>query len=330
LLSLHVSVMANCTCIGMTLPHGVFDVTGMGQVVKAINSCLNNLPWVPPKLSSSNILTEELKRLKESENVGEADPPGLADLQRDFSSVNVKNVLTVGSSVATELFWHRVKAGAVYLGSEVVEDIVSNVKKQAAAEGRGWVSTGDILVSFIIKAAYLDEGPTSLSTMRVSAAVSLRKTLSQTNREFEEYSHNALLPLAFPSLTVQEVSAMSLYDLALIHRQAVNNVRNIAYIQGYEKWVPTIGGSAIPAGDRKSDAWLLSNQVVGGIDKFDFGSELLGLWHYMLPFMVPHAFTLNKLRGGYICDLFSGIRPPRMKSIEKALEGIRNGNPLVL
>ncbi|KIK57394.1 hypothetical protein GYMLUDRAFT_86838 [Collybiopsis luxurians FD-317 M1] len=330
ILSLHVSFLANCACVGMTLPHGVFDATGMGQVVKALNSCLNNLPWVPPKLSTSNILTEELKRLKEAKNIGEACPPGLANLQRDFSSVNVKNVLSLGSSVATELFWHRVKPGAIYLGPRVVAGIVARAKKQAADEGKGWISTGDILVAFFIKAAYLEEGPSSLNSIRVSAAVSLRKVLATTNRDFEQYSHNALLPLAFPPLTVQQVSAMPLHEFALIHRQAIDCVRNIAYIQGYEKWVPTIGGAALPARDRKVDSWLLSNQVVGGVDKLDLGSELLGFWHWMLPFMVDHAFTVNKLRDGYILDGFSGIRPSRMKAIEKVLESLQRGEPLVL
>ena len=78
-------------------------------------------------------------------------PPGLANLQRDFSSVNVKNVLSLGSSVATELVWHRVKPGAIYLGPRVVAGIVARAKKQAADEGKGWISTGDILVAFFIK-----------------------------------------------------------------------------------------------------------------------------------------------------------------------------------
>ncbi|KAJ3875514.1 MAG: hypothetical protein NXY57DRAFT_514286 [Lentinula lateritia] len=330
ILSLHVSLMANCACVGMTLPHGIFDATGMGQVVQALNSCLNNLPWTPPKISSSSILAEELKRLRESESVGDPCPPGLVNLQRDFTSVNVKNVLTLGASCATELLWHRVKPAAIYLGSNVVQEMVANVKKQAADEGKGWVSTGDILVAFLLKAAYLDEGPTSPNALTMSAAVSLRSVLAATNRDFESYTHNALLPLALPPLTVQQVSSMSLYEFALIHRKAIEDMRNIPYIQGYEKWVPSIGGAAIPARRKGTDSWLLSNQVVGGVDKLDLGSEPLGFWHWMLPFMPDHVFTVNKLRGGYILDGFSGVRPQRLKAIEKALEGIRRGEPLVV
>lgn len=151
ILSIHVSLTANCACVGVTLPHGLFDATGMGQVVKALNCSLNNLPWIPPKISSSNILTEELERLAVSESVGDPCPPGLVNLQRDFTSVNVKNVLSLGTSMATEMFWHRAKAGAIYLGPNIVEQIVTSVKKQAADEGKGWVSTGDILVAFFLK-----------------------------------------------------------------------------------------------------------------------------------------------------------------------------------
>ncbi|KAJ4474330.1 hypothetical protein J3R30DRAFT_3659011 [Lentinula aciculospora] len=330
IVSLHVSLMANCACVGMTLPHGIFDATGMGQVVKALNSCLNGLPWSPPKISSSNILAAELKRLRDSESVGDPHPPGLVNLQRDFTSVNVKNVLTLGASCASEFLWHRVKPAAIYLGANVVEEMVANVKKQAADEGKGWVSTGDVLVAFLLKAAYLEEGPTSPNALTISAAVSLRGVLAESNRDFEAYTHNALLPLAFPPLTVQQVSSMSLYEFALIHRKAIEDMRNIPYIQGYEKWVPSIGGAAIPARRKGTDSWLLSNQVVGGVNKLNLGSEPLGFWHWMLPFMPDHVFTVNKLSGGYILDGFSGIRPPRLRAIEKALDGIRKGEPLVV
>ncbi|KAF9063001.1 hypothetical protein BDP27DRAFT_1300017 [Rhodocollybia butyracea] len=330
ILSLHVSLMANCVCIGMTLPHGVFDATGMGQVVTAINSCLNHIPWTPPKFSTSNIVVEELKILKESESIGDPCPPGLVNLQRDFSSVNVKNVLSLGTSCATEMLWHRVKVGVVYLGPKIVEELVSTVKKQAADEGKGWVSTGDILVAFFIKAAYFEEGPTSPNAVTISAAVSIRRVFAESNPDFESYSHNALLPLAFPPLTVKQVSAMSLYEFALMHRQAVNNMRNVPYIQGYEKWIPTIGGAAIPMRRKATDSWLLSNQVIGGVDKIDFGSKKFGFYHWMMPIFPDHGLTLNKLGDGYIFDAFSGIRPGRIASIQKALEGIRTGNPLVV
>jgi len=330
ILSIHVSLTANCACVGVTLPHGLFDATGMGQVVKALNCSLNNLPWIPPKISSSNILTEELERLAVSESVGDPCPPGLVNLQRDFTSVNVKNVLSLGTSMATEMFWHRAKAGAIYLGPNIVEQIVTSVKKQAADEGKGWVSTGDILVAFFLKAAYLEEGSTNPNALTVSAAVSLRKALAETNRDFESYSHNALLPFAFPPLTVQQISSMSIYEFALIHRKAVESTRNIPFIQGYQKWVPSIGGSAIPSRKKGTDSWLLSNQVIGGVDKLDLGSEQLAFWHWMLPFLPDHSFTLNKLRGGYILDACNGIRPNRWTAIVKALDSIKEGKPLVI
>lgn len=159
------------------------------------------------------------------------------------------------------------------------------------------------------KAAYLEEGPTSPNAMTVSAAVSLRKVLAETNRDFESYSHNALLPLAFPPITIQQMTSMSLYEFALVHRKALEDMRNLPYIQGYQKWVPTIGGQAIPTRRMGTDSWLISNQVIGGVDKLDMGSELLAFWHWMLPFLPDHTFTLNKLKGGYIFDACNGIRP---------------------
>ncbi|KAF9075620.1 hypothetical protein BDP27DRAFT_1315370 [Rhodocollybia butyracea] len=128
---------------------------------------------------------------------------------------------------------------------------------------------------------------------------------------------------------------MSLYDLALVHREAVENLRNISFVQNYEKWVaaPLNGGGLnvmTPAPLKKNDGWMFLNQVVAGIEQFNLGEELLGFWEYLLPVYPDHTFALNKLRGGYVLDGFSGIRPTRMASIEKALKGIREGQPLVL
>jgi hypothetical protein len=189
------------------------------------------------------------------------------------------------------------------------------------------------------QAAYLDEGPTSTHDLAGSGPVSIRKLLATStgNDAFSEYTNNCHLSFAFPQLTVRQVSEMSLYELALVHRGAVESVRNISVVQKYEKWVAapsSIGGldgkAPVPLKKSGIDGWMFSNQVIAGVEQFDLGSELLGFWHYMSPMFPDHAFTLNKLRGGYVLDGFSGIRPTRMASVERALEGIRSGKPLVL
>ncbi|KAF9018581.1 hypothetical protein BDP27DRAFT_1440158 [Rhodocollybia butyracea] len=48
ILSIHVSLLANCACVGITIPHGIFDGMGMSQVVEGLNCMLNNVPWAPP------------------------------------------------------------------------------------------------------------------------------------------------------------------------------------------------------------------------------------------------------------------------------------------
>ncbi|KAF9067141.1 hypothetical protein BDP27DRAFT_1329344 [Rhodocollybia butyracea] len=330
IISVHVTETENCACVGITLPHGVFDGTGMGMVVKAFNCCLNNLPWTPPRLpvvnpnelDSKNILMEELERLKEAESISSEPSPGLDHIKRDFGPAGFLSILSLIMAILKEKWWYKAAPGVIYLGPKVVTRIVEGVKKQATEEGKGWVSTGDILVAFFLKAAYLDEGLTSMHILAGTGPVSLRKLLATStgNDAFSEYTNNCHLSFAFPQLTVRQISAMSLYELALVHRRAIESVRNVSVVQEYEKWV------AAPSSTGGLDGKAPIPLKKSGID----GWIIAGFWHYMSPMFPDHAFTLNKLRGGYVLDGFSGIRPTRMASVERALEGIRSGKPLVL
>lgn len=47
-LAIHVSVLPNCICVGISLPHGVVDATGFGMVVSALDAELNGREWEVP------------------------------------------------------------------------------------------------------------------------------------------------------------------------------------------------------------------------------------------------------------------------------------------
>jgi hypothetical protein len=63
ILFIHVSTLANCACIRISVPHGVFDAVGMGQVVAGLDAELNSKEWVPPRFSSKDVLRQKMDEL---------------------------------------------------------------------------------------------------------------------------------------------------------------------------------------------------------------------------------------------------------------------------
>jgi hypothetical protein len=89
--------------------------------------------------------------LKEAESISSDPSPGLDHIKRDFGPAGFLNILSLIMAVLKEKWWHRAAPGVIYLGPKVVARIVEDVKKRATEEGKGWVSTGDILVAFFLK-----------------------------------------------------------------------------------------------------------------------------------------------------------------------------------
>jgi hypothetical protein len=150
LVSVHVTILTNATCIGLTLPHGVFDAKGAGEILHAIDAELNGKPWTPPPFSAKNVLLEMLKELQTSTM---EESPMMVHTRREFGGTTFINMGGFVASLAWEYMWHGVETRAVVLGQDMVDKIVKKVKKQVLDEsgGREWVSTGDILTAWFLK-----------------------------------------------------------------------------------------------------------------------------------------------------------------------------------
>ncbi|KAF9027556.1 hypothetical protein BDP27DRAFT_1437127 [Rhodocollybia butyracea] len=181
-----------------------------------------------------------------------------------------------------------------------------------------------MLIAWLMKAAYLEEGCSTPNKISVNSVFSMSQILAEINPESEQYPHNAYMPMALPLIDIRSLSSMSLYELALCHRESLNERRNITYIQGVAKWWHSIGWGIVPLGRRKLDSWLFSNQVLSGIETIDLGSEQLGLWFWGNPVAPDHSVTINKLQdGGYLVE--ACVRASRWRAIKKALERMEGG-----
>ncbi|KAF9050939.1 hypothetical protein BDP27DRAFT_1433959 [Rhodocollybia butyracea] len=326
LMAIHVSVMQNCTCVGISFPHGAFDATGMGMAVQGINAALNNIEWVPPMLHPSgiNILENTLSNLREADSMGSDLAYELPNLTRAIVPSTIFNLLRFWFSIAFEMFWHNSTTRAVYLGRRTVEHIMVRMMKESEESGKSLVSKGDMLVAWLLKAAYLEEGCNTPTRISINSVFSMRRILAEINPEFEQYPHNAFTPISLPFIDFRSISSMSLYDLALRHRESLNETRNVAYIRRVEKWRRCIGGGIVPLRRRGLESWLFSNQVISGLETLNLGSEQVGPWFWGTPALPDHNVTINKFReGGYLIK--ACVRASQWRSIEKALERMEGG-----
>jgi hypothetical protein len=149
LISIHVSRFADGACIGIVFPHGVFDAIGMGMFVKFLDAEIHGKEWNPPALRTVNMLERALSDIRES-------PPmdhslGLAHVQRNYSGLGVTSIVSLLASLLYENYWHKTEQRVLYIGGNIVKQIVDKVKEEVTAQGKGWVSTGDILLAWFLK-----------------------------------------------------------------------------------------------------------------------------------------------------------------------------------
>jgi hypothetical protein len=153
LLHVHVTVLSDSICLGIGLPH-LFDGTGMGLVVKAIDAELHGREWdVPPSTWAVNPFVETLDRLAKDEKVeaeGKAsDLPGFHGwVPGGFSAI-----LRLLTGFLVERLWWRNELRWALLKKDDVAWLVKGVKEDVKREtgGEEYVSTSDILWSWIVK-----------------------------------------------------------------------------------------------------------------------------------------------------------------------------------
>jgi len=150
IISIHVSTLQDCTGVGIVFPHGVFDGFGMGLVIHALDAEMNGKEWEVPAVREVNLLTGAFKELREAPPL--VDRPYWTErLSELFTPMSVSGLGRFVASMAYETFWHKVEDRGLFLGADIVKKITDDVKQQVVDEGKGWVSTGDVLLAWLYK-----------------------------------------------------------------------------------------------------------------------------------------------------------------------------------
>jgi hypothetical protein len=229
----------------------------------------------------------------------------------------------------------------LYIGGNVMNQIVGRVREEIIAEGKAWVSTGDILLTWFpkvnlypssscrcklnpaFKAAYLGEGMTGNPSLERSTVVSILTALQDP--DVLGHSHNALITPSLPTaIPVNKLADMRLADLTLTHRKCVTENYTLSYIHACDQWIRSVGGIVFPL--RSTSSWSFSNQSIGRLDSTDLGSGKTYMsWNYTKPVAVDHMIFVNRFQDGYILDV--GIRRSRWEVVVAEMKRMNEGIP---
>lgn len=148
MLAIHCTVLRDAVCVGISLPHGVFDATGMGFVVQALDAELAGRAWDVPAVGDGL-----LAAINDAADEDGGTLESYAALRTDLVSPKTFAWIGILLTLAWEFVWGRAETRQVFLSRATVEHLVKSVKDTVKEEtsGQEWVSTGDCLMSWILK-----------------------------------------------------------------------------------------------------------------------------------------------------------------------------------
>ncbi|GAA5973853.1 hypothetical protein JCM11641_003193 [Rhodosporidiobolus odoratus] len=363
LLDIHVTVLSDAVAVGISVPHGVFDGTGIGQVLSALTSELRGEDWQVPSAFEHNPFIDALEDLAKDEKVEERAKaekqvfPSLWESWKPFTPIGLKKFLW---SAKWENWWNRSEAKWLFLKQDLVDSMVAKTKAEVKQEtgGREYVSTGDILAAWLLKAAHADESSSS-DTLSAASLYSARPLLSPRSsfaRAISLYPHCATIPYTlFPlspshPFSLSTLSQTPLSSFSLLIRRSLPQHRNLPVLQAMWRKMST-SPPLLPVRDwpkpvafflrlygfftghgwdrtPHTHRWLLSNQMSLGMSEFSLpdreGKDLPLLAYHLLgegAFEMDAVLPFQQTPAGVTVS--GTMRRKRWQSLEKALRGLQ-------
>ncbi|KAF5371956.1 hypothetical protein D9615_008116 [Tricholomella constricta] len=221
------------TCIGFARSHGIFDGVGAGAILRALVSEMKGEEWVAPPLPPSGFNDNPVQRALDAEvqahnDQGRPEPENYYG----FTNLGVTGALKQIAWHMRERWWSGADRRILLLPKDVLSFLVNGVRADLRDNlsmhedrGKSEITTGDILVAWILKTAY-SSGTSPKSIIQCSNLASFRSLLTGTNESESEiesesepdpailqYPHNAFVPLPYPSMTVAELQSQPLHVL---------------------------------------------------------------------------------------------------------------------
>ncbi|GAA5857837.1 hypothetical protein JCM8547_005998 [Rhodosporidiobolus lusitaniae] len=351
LVHVHVSLFSDSVAVGIFVPHAVFDGTGIGLLNRALSAELHGEEWeVPPKPEDGkNPFVQALEALEKDEAVkaaAEQSPP--PSVEESWTPMSFFGVLCFVVSILWETYHWKAEARRAFFRKETLEKVVEKAKKEVEeeTEGEEYVSTGDVMLAWLMKASLADEAGKNerIVTTAVYSARSLLAGHAPTS--LSTYGANLAYPYQLIStpISLSTLSSTPLPALALSFRRNLPKYRNLPTLLSSSKWMrssPTL----LPARDWPSlfrplarepftHRWLFSNQASLGMADFalpfrkENGEEEdlpLTLYHLGadMPMAPDHMLAVQSVPGGGGAITMSGnMRRSRWEALQRAIREI--------
>ncbi|KAG6819126.1 hypothetical protein H0H93_015122 [Arthromyces matolae] len=327
IISIHVTKLLNCTCIGFSFPHGVLDAVGIGHFIHGLDDELNGRTWDAPAISTTNVVRETLDTLEAAPTIYDdihKETAAFSSLRRSLRPASLANKLSLAAKITNEHIRHGIETKAVHLGEQAIQRLLRETKAEVAKLGVGRVSTGDILVAWIMKAMYADESDSN--AVCLISLYSIRAMLQDKYPTIKDYPHNGFTTCPLPPFTKGQLAKLSVAELAILHRKGFEPATEIAWLQAYNTYLKkALSGQFLVKWEKNNELWIHTNQVIGRLEKIDYGSKMFGVWVWFNPLEFPGEIGINKFNGGYLVQ--GTARSARWRAVAKLVEDMDKPQP---
>ncbi|KAG6849168.1 hypothetical protein H0H93_010845 [Arthromyces matolae] len=330
IISIHITELLNCTCIGFSFPHGVLDAVGIGHFIHGLDDELNGRTWDAPAISTTNIVREALDTLEAAPTIYDdihKETAAFSSFRRSLKPAFWANKLTLAPKIISEHIRHGIETKTVHLGEKAMGRLLRETKAEVAKLGVGRVSTGDILAAWIMKAMYADESDSN--SVCLISMYSIRAMLEDKYPTIKDYPRkvdNGFTGYPLPPFTKGQLAKMSVAEIAILHRKGFEPTADIAWLQAYNTYLKkALRGHMTVKWNKTDDLWIFTNQVIGRVDNIDYGSKMFGVWVWFHPFEFPSEIGINKFKGGYLVQ--GTARSARWRAVAKAVENMDRPQP---
>ncbi|GAA5987681.1 hypothetical protein JCM10908_007170 [Rhodotorula pacifica] len=253
-------VFDDAITVGITVPHGAFDATGMGWTILALRAELHYEPnW--GKVDEATALWDVnpvASLISELQNAPDSASKEAADIALPawVSAGKLSHAAKFLLNYVVEKKVHHDEPRHFFLSKRAIDALIESVKKEVAikTDGKEWVSTGDVLNAWTLKNFHAHEAKSGTSAI-ATPVFSLRDLLGVSG-----YVHNAVGPysFAFRPLPLSEIARLSLADLALIHRRTLAECRSKPYLTATLKKMDRLTESGkVPLMPERAWPWKL-------------------------------------------------------------------------
>ncbi|KAG6897674.1 hypothetical protein C0992_012423 [Termitomyces sp. T32_za158] len=261
------------TCIGFARSHGIFDGVGAAAIMRALVSEMRGEDWTAPPLPQGGFSENPLQLALDARiQAGELQSNTQLEGYHGFVDLGVAGAVKQIAWHVRERWWNGADRRILLMPKDVLLFLTNTVRAEISRSSEGsstsQVTTGDILVAWILKTMY-SRGTSPKSVIQCLNLASFRGLLAEDDSSILQYIHNAFVPLPYPSMTVAQLEKYHLHELSCILAES-RNALAISHVISSHDALASI--TAFPANPKANENVVVSNVSASRILESDWSA----------------------------------------------------------